>query len=175
MVTLETERLVLRPLVPDDAENLFGIISDPENVRFLGTISSSVEQVRGYIKKHVADNEANGLGFCAAILRSTGDVIGRAGLFLSKIDGKDEVELAYLFDKTHWGCGYATEAARAFVDYGDEIGAGRMIAIVHPLNIASIRVAEKTGFVYERMLADYKDFGNVGLYSREPADANRLQ
>ena len=173
MITLETERLVLRPLVPEDAAGLFRIISDPDNVRYLGTISSSVEQVRGYIDSHIAANAPHGLGFCAAVLRSTGDVIGRAGLFLSNIDGKDEVELAYLFDKAHWGRGYATESARAFVDYGDRIGAGRMIAIVHPQNTASIRVAEKSGFVYERELSNYKDFGNVGLYARESADANQ--
>src|SRR5690606_31715448 len=147
MITLETERLILRPLVPEDAEGLFRIVSDPDNVRFLGTISASVEQVRSYIESHIAANAPHGLGFCAAVQRSTGDVIGRAGLFLSNIDGKDEVELAYLFDNAHWGRGYATEAALAIVDYGDRIGAGRMIAIVHPQNTASIRVAEKSGFV----------------------------
>jgi RimJ/RimL family protein N-acetyltransferase len=173
MIKLETERLTLRPLVPADAAGLFRIILDPENVRFLGTVSTSIEQIRSYIEKHITENAPHGLGFCAAILRSTGDMIGRAGLFLSNIGGKDEIELAYLFDKNHWGRGYATEAARAFIKYGDEIGVGRMIAIVHPLNVASIRVIEKSGFAYERRLADYKDFGDVGLYSRDPADANR--
>lgn len=172
MITLETERLRLRPLVPEDAADLFTIISEPENVRFLGGISASVEQVRGYIESHIAANAPHGRGFCAAILRSTRELIGRAGLFLSIVEGKGEVELAYLFDKAHWGRGYASEAAKVFVQYGDKIGAGRMIAIVHPENLASVRVAQKVGFRYERQLADYKDFGDVGLYAREP-DTNR--
>ncbi len=175
MIRLETERLILRPLVPEDAAALFGIVSDPENVRYLGTVSASFAEVRGYIENHLSANSPHGLSFCAAILRSTSEIIGRAGLFVSNIDGKDEIELAYLFNRSHWGCGFATEAARAFVKRGDEIGATRIIAIVHPNNVASIRVAEKTGFVFEQELANYKDFGNVGLYSRQPVDANRLK
>ncbi len=174
MKKLETDRLVLRPLVPEDAAAIFRIVSDPENVRFLGSISASVDQVRGYIERHVAENAPLDLGFCAVKLRSTGEVIGRAGLFVSNIDHKDEIELAYLFGKSHWRCGYATEAARAFVEYGDEIGAARIIAIVHPNNAPSIRVAEKAGFAFERELANYKDFGDVGLYSRQTEQAIRL-
>jgi RimJ/RimL family protein N-acetyltransferase len=168
MNVIETGRLILRPLEESDAEELFVIYSVPENVRFLGKGSSSVDELRGYISRHIKDHLGTGVGLSAAFLKETGEMIGRAGLFFSNIDGVDEVELAYLIDRIHWGKGYATEMSKAILDYGfGELGLERIIAIIHPLNSRSIGVADKCGFTYERALSNYKNFGNVGLYARE--------
>ncbi len=167
MKVIETERLMLRPLEESDADELFAIYSVPENVRFMGKGSSSVDELRGYISRHIQDHPGTGPGLSAAFLKETGEMIGRSGLFFSNIDGVDEVELAYLIDRIHWGKGYSTEASQAILDYGfGELGLERIIAIIDPLNSGSIRVADKCGFTYERALSNYKDFGNVGLYAK---------
>ena len=166
MKVIETERLLLRPLEELDAEELYHIYSVPENVRFMGKGSRSIDELREHISRHIMDHPGTGPGLSAAFLKQTGEMIGRAGLFFSNIDGVSEVELAYLVDRNHWGKGYATEASQRILDYGfGDLGLERIIAIIHPLNSGSIRVADKCGFTYERSLSDYKDFGDVGLYS----------
>jgi ribosomal-protein-alanine N-acetyltransferase len=166
MRVIETERLLLRPLNESDAEELFRIYSVPENIRFMGKGSATINELRGHISQHIKEHPEAGPGLSAIFLKENGELIGRAGLFSSNIDGASEVELAYLIDQTHWGKGYATEAAMAIISYGfDELMVDRIIAIIHPLNSGSIRIAEKCGFAYERALPKYKDFGNVGLYS----------
>jgi [ribosomal protein S5]-alanine N-acetyltransferase len=171
MKVIETDRLFLRPLEESDAEELFAIYSVPENVRFMGKGSSSVEELRGHISGHTKDHPGIGPGLSAAFLKGSGEMIGRAGLFFSSIDETDEIELAYLIDRTHWGKGYATEASQAILDHGfNDLGLQRIIAIIHPLNTGSIRVADKCGFTYERALFNYKDFGNVGLFSKVSLD-----
>ena len=168
MKIIETERLLLKPLEESDAEELFRIYSVPENVQFMGKGSGSVDELRGHISRHIKEHPETGPGLSAIFLKENGDLIGRAGLFLSTIDGASEVELAYLVDRYHWGKGYATEASKGILEYGfGDLGLARIIAVIHPLNTSSIRVADKCGFSYERALSNYKDFGNVGLYSRQ--------
>jgi [ribosomal protein S5]-alanine N-acetyltransferase len=166
MKVIETVGLLLRPLEPSDADDLFRMYSVPENIRFIGKGSASVDELRVSIEQHIQEQWPHGLGLFAAILKENGVMIGRAGLFRSEIDGKLEVELAYLVDITYWGRGYATEAAFAIVDHGmHTLGLERLIAIIHPENLGSIRVAEKTGFKFEGLLANYKELGTVKRYA----------
>jgi len=168
MKIIETDRLRLRPLEAEDAEELFRIYSVPENVEFMGQGSGSVEELRDHLMSHIEQHPVDGPGLSALILKETGEIIGRAGLFFSQIDGVDEVELAYLIDRNHWRMGYTTEASMAIVRCGfDDLFLSRIVAVIHPLNAASIRVAEKCGFRYQHDLDDYKDFGNVRLYSAQ--------
>ena len=102
----------------------------------------------------------------AAILKSSGQMVGRCGLFASEVDGTIEVELAYLIDAESTSKGLATEAGRALVDHGlNELGLGRIVALIHPANLASIRVAEKIGFQYERPRSEESEFGSASIYS----------
>ena len=81
------------------------------------------------------------------------------------IDGRPEVELAYLIDKARWGQGFATEAARGIIQYArDQLGLKRLICLIMPANSASAAVAIKSGMTYER---DYTgEFGSCHVYSR---------
>ncbi len=166
MNVIETDRMVLRPIEESDAPELFAIYSVPENVKFMGQGSASIEELRSHISRHIAQHQSVGLGLSAAILKRNRTIVGRAGLFYSTIDGVDEVELAYLIDRNHWGHGYGTEASLAIMDHAiRELDLKRIVAVIHPLNTSSLRVADKCGFIYERSLPNYKDFGNVGLYA----------
>jgi RimJ/RimL family protein N-acetyltransferase len=148
-VILETDRLLLREYVEDDAEAFLKLNTDPEVLRFVPDKALlNVEQARQVLIDHpIADYRKNGFGRGACILKSSGEQIGFAGLkYLKELD---EVDIAYRFMPTYWGQGLATEAARASVRYGfADLGLKRIIGLVMPENTASVRVLEKAGLRY---------------------------
>jgi RimJ/RimL family protein N-acetyltransferase len=148
-VILETDRLLLREFVEDDAESFFKLNTDPEVMRFVPDKPLlNVEQARQTLIDHpIADYRRYGFGRGACILKSTGEQIGFAGL--KYLDELGEVDVAYRLLLAHWGQGLATEVALASVRYGfAALGLKRIIGLVMPKNIASVRVLEKTGLRY---------------------------
>jgi RimJ/RimL family protein N-acetyltransferase len=148
-VILETDRLLLREFVEADAEAFFDLNSHPEVVRFVPDKPLlNVEQARQLLLDHpIADYRKYGFGRGACILKSTGEQIGFAGL--KYLEELGEVDVAYRLLPTHWGQGFATEAALASVRFGfAHLGLERIIGLVMPENIASARVLEKTGLRY---------------------------
>jgi len=148
-VILETNRLLLREYLEEDAEAFFELNSDPRVLRFVPDAQLfDVEQARQILIDHpIADYQKHGFGRGACILKSTGQQIGFAGLkFLEELE---EVDVAYRLLPTFWGQGLATEAALASVRYGfAKLGLKRIIGLAMPENIASIRVLEKAGLHY---------------------------
>ena len=148
-VILETDRLLLREFVEDDAESFFKLNNYPEVVRFVPDKPLlNVEQARQTLIVHpIADYRRYGFGRGACILKSAGEQIGFAGL--KYLDELGEVDVAYRLLPAHWGQGLATEVALASVRYGfAALGLKRIIGLVMPKNIASVRVLEKTGLRY---------------------------
>jgi [ribosomal protein S5]-alanine N-acetyltransferase len=87
----------------------------------------------------------------ATVHKETNAFIGRCGLLPWTIDGRDEVEVAYLLDKNYWGQGLAKEAAGAILEYGfGSLGLSRLICLIDPQNVASQKVAERIGMTLER-------------------------
>ena len=148
-VILETDRLLVREYVEEDAEAFFKLNSDPEVLRFVPDKRLlDVEQARQILIDHpIADYRKHGFGRGACILKSTGEQIGFAGL--KYLEELGEVDVAYRLMPTHWGQGLATEAALASVRYGfADLGLKQIIGLVMPENIASVRVLEKAGLRY---------------------------
>ena len=166
MIVVETERLILRRFTPEDAADNYRIYTDPENMRFMGGPPDSVESEREHIRKHIANYyEQHGFGLWAAVLKENARLIGRCGLLYQQVEGTREVEVTYLIDRLYWGRGLATEAAREAVKLGFEsYGFRRIVALINPENVASVRVAEKVGMRYERDV-DFKEFGQVAMYA----------
>jgi len=165
MVVLETQRLTLRHLVPEDLNALFELYRDPEVRRYFPegtrTLEETREELEWFLHGHPRHPE---LGLWATIERSSGRFLGRCGLLPWHIEGQDEVEVAYLIDKSRWREGFATEAARALSGHaGSALGIRRLICLIMPGNSASVRVAEKTGMVFERELVDRH--GSCHLYA----------
>ena len=148
-VILETDRLLLREFVEEDAEAFFKLNTDPQVVRFVPDKPLlSVEQARQILIDHpIADYRKYGFGRGACILKRTGEQIGMAGL--KHLAELGEVDVAYRFLPAHWGQGFATELALASVRFGfNQLGLKQIIGLVMPENIASVRVLEKTGLRY---------------------------
>jgi len=169
MLIAETERLILREMTAEDAEDFFRIYNDPQTMKFLGRTFVSLEEVRGQIEKHTKDYyEQYGFGLWATILKENNRLIGRCGLLYQEVEGVKNLEIAYLLDSDYWGRGFATEAAAMLVELGfHRFDFNRVVAYINPQNAASIRVAETVGLKYEREIPQFKDFGKVLLYSLE--------
>jgi [ribosomal protein S5]-alanine N-acetyltransferase len=134
----------MRPLVPVDADALLAVYGDPKAMRFsvAGAHRSRADALRSI--RYPIEHQANyGFSTWAIRLSVDGEPIGTFGLeFLP--DGR--VEIGYSLRRDHWRKGYATEAARAWLDYGfTNLGLGRIVAMIEEANRPSTRVAEKIG------------------------------
>ena len=150
MQSLETRRMRLRPLLKSDSANLMKIFSDPIAMEFyLGTKDEA--EAREWIERSQNRYKDMGIGFLACELKKTGEFLGICGLlFQPAINGRDEIEVGYLFVRKFWGHGFATEAAHACIEYGfHQKGYKRIISLIDPNNQKSIRVAERNGLKKE--------------------------
>ena len=153
MNILETERLSLQHLTAGDADFLIELLNDPSFIRNIGDRGvRTVQDAHAYVQNGPAASYAkNGFGLDLVILKDTGEPIGICGLI--KRPTLDDVDIGYAFLPRHWSKGYAVEAASAVKQYAqDIIGLKRLVAIVDPLNLGSIRVLEKIGFTFEKMV-----------------------
>lgn len=109
----------------------------------------SVEQTRARLAEYQKHQREHGFSKWLMTDARTGDSIGDSGLLLLREYGW--IDLGFRLGQQHWGKGFATEAASAWVRAAfDEFHINRLGAFVHPENVASIRVLEKLGFHAER-------------------------
>jgi RimJ/RimL family protein N-acetyltransferase len=150
MIVLETERMTLRQMDMQDVANLRGIFSDPEAMRYYPSTKDDAE-TRRWIKTNIDSYALFGIGLWIATLKDSQQFVGQCGLVVQDVEGSMEIEIGYLFLRTFWGQGLATEAARACRDYGfDQLGFTRLVSLIHVRNMASRRVAEKVGMTLEK-------------------------
>ena len=146
----ETERLSLREITAEDLDDLLEIWGDPETMRFFPHTLDS-QAMREWIERNRRRYEQYGHGLWAAPLRGERKLVGDCGLVIQEVDGIEELEVGYHFNRKYWGRGFATEAARACMDYAFErLGRRRVISMIRPENTPSRRVAERNGLRIER-------------------------
>ena len=165
MIILQTERLVLRHFVPEDLEPLARLYADPEMRRYYpgGTLTreQTQQELTWFQNGHPKHPQ---LGLWATVDRHTGEFLGRCGLLHWVLEGRPEVEVAYMIDQRRWGEGLGTEAARAIVQHAQRaLGLTRLVCLVMPGNEASAAVARKIGMHLERAFVD--EFGPCHLYA----------
>jgi len=142
---IETERLVLREMGPGDLDFLAGLLGDPEVMRFYPRPLDR-EGARGWIERNMIRYVRDGHAFWLAIDKATGRPVGQAGVVERDLDGERFSEIGYMFARSAWGKGLATEAARACVRWGfEKLGRTCMHALIRPENLPSRRVAERLG------------------------------
>ena len=153
MTVLETERLILRQLTTDDAEFILGLLNEPSFIQNIGDRKvRTVEDAYTYILNGPVKSYAkNGFGLYLVLLKETNEPIGMSGLI--RREGLDDVDIGYALLPAFWAKGYAVESARALKEYArNQIGLSRLVAIVDPANEASIRVLQKIGLKFEKMI-----------------------
>jgi RimJ/RimL family protein N-acetyltransferase len=148
---LETERLTLRGHALEDYQDCLALWSDPEVARFIGGKPSTPSEVWLRLLRYPGHWSLLGYGFWVARERSSGRFVGELGFADNRRDLTPSFgsapEIGYALASWSWGRGYATEAARAVVAWGDvHFGPVRTWALINPLAQSSIRVAEKCGY-----------------------------
>ena len=142
--------MTLRQMSMSDVDHLLGIFADPEAMRYYPGTKDAAE-TRSWIRWSLDSYQTHGFGLWIASLKSTREFAGQCGLTVQEVEGRQEVEIGYLFLRALWGQGLATEAARACRDYGfARLGLARLVSLIDVRNVPSRRVAEKLGMTLER-------------------------
>lgn len=126
---------------PGDVEAVARLWASPRVTRHLGGPRDKAGLRQALRKVH----DAPTYDLWAVVDVELGKVVGHCGLLPRRLGTRDVIELVYVFGSRHWGRGLATEAARAVVDHGWSLGLERVVAVVAPENLGSIRVARKLG------------------------------
>jgi RimJ/RimL family protein N-acetyltransferase len=143
--SLATERLLLRQFTAADLDAWAAISADPEVARHLGD-GTPLDRVGAWrwMALNLGHWMLRGYGQWALEERDGGALVGRAGLW--EPEGWPGLELGWVVARDRWNRGLATEAGRAALAWAfDALGANRVISLIAPANVASIRVAEKLG------------------------------
>lgn len=143
---IETPRLVLREFTVDDAYKIWELNSDPEVIKYTGDPPfETVENARDFLNNYM-DYENNGFGRWAVIRKDSNAFIGWCGL---KLNEQNLIDLGFRFFRREWNKGYATEAAKACLEYGFmELNINEIIGRVAKENMGSIKVLEKLSMEY---------------------------
>lgn len=156
---ITTKRLILRPLVESDGNDLFKLDSNPEVMRFLGNQPiQSIEQVYVYLENIMQQYTQNGIGRWAVIEKETVSFVGWAGLkFIdTPINGHNcFYDVGYRLNPEFWGKGYAKESTLAWIDYAkNHFNQKELYSITHIDNVASQNVLQKCGFLRKNTFLD---------------------
>ncbi len=150
---LETDRLTLRLLEENDAEFILGLLNEPSFHQYIGDRGVRTEEdARAYIRNGaMASYAQHGFGLWLVLRKEDDAPIGMCGLL--KRDTLPDVDVGFAFRPAYWRQGYASESAAAVVRHGQSaFGLTRLAAIVQADNRSSIRVLDKLGFRFERVL-----------------------
>ena len=164
MVILETQRLKLRHLAHADLPALFALYRDPEIRQYFPdgtrTLEETKDELEWFLQGHPRHPQ---LGLWATVEKNSGAFVGRCGLLPWTIDGRLEVELAFLIARERWGEGLATEASRGIVNHArTTLSLNRLICLIMPGNERSTSVARRVGMRFEREHTD--EYGLCHIY-----------
>jgi RimJ/RimL family protein N-acetyltransferase len=171
---VETQRLRLRAHHPDDLPASAAMWGDPAVTRYIGGHPLNTEECWSRLLRFAGHWSWLGFGYWAIEEKDTGDLVGEVGFAQYKRDLEaphpDAPEIGWVLAPRHHRKGYATEAVQAAVVWGDaNFGISPTGCIIHPENVASIRVAEKCGFRQAQLTA-YKGKPTLA-FVREPEAA----
>jgi len=169
---IETDRLTLRGHGPDDFPDSLALWSDPEVTRFIGGKPSTREETWSRLLRYAGHWSLLGFGYWVVVERETGRFVGEAGFsnfrreIEPSLDGMPEI--GWALAPHAQGRGYATEAARAVIAWGEaHFGPVRTACIIAPENAPSIRVAQKCDY-RELCRTTYKDNPTI-MFVRDSA------
>lgn len=146
----DTKRLAFTEMAVDDLDDMAALLGDSDVMRYYPRPKDRAEAL-SWIRWNQDLYQREGFGLWVIRLRETGEFVGDCGLTPQEVEGVVDVEVGYHVRGELQGHGYATEAATACRDHArDMLGVGRLIAIIHPDNVPSQRVAEKIGLRFER-------------------------
>ena len=163
---LETDRLILREFVLDDAEFIVRLVNSPGWLEFIGDRNiHSLPHAQEYLLNGPIKNYSlHGFGLYMVALKEGGTPIGMCGLL--KRDYLDAADLGFAFLPQYEKQGYATEAAEGAITFSKKsLGLTNLLAIVMPGNIRSIHLLERIGMHFEKMIHQPGDEEGLMLFT----------
>ncbi|NKB70366.1 MAG: GNAT family N-acetyltransferase [Candidatus Latescibacteria bacterium] len=162
----QTERLFFRRCRPSDFDALEPILSDPPTMRLMGTGQPQTDaEIRGFLDFAEQHHREYGFGPGLLVDKETNAVIGDAGLVFHD-QSQQVAEVYYVLSRPMWNKGLATEFCQAAVDFllaRPDVGSVRATAM--PENTASVRMLEKSGFLFQH----YNQQANRRVYTIDRA------
>lgn len=144
-IILKTPRLYLREMTWEDLPALCKILQDKE-VMYAYEHGFGRQECEKWLERQIKRYEQDGFGLWAVILKADDQMIGQCGLTYQNCDGKEVVEIGYLFQKAYWHQGYAIESADACKRYAfEQLQIDAVYSIIRDTNTASQKVAIKNG------------------------------
>ena len=152
---IETKNLSMRPFAESDLEWLVSHRSDGDIAKYLGgSALQTPEFVKKRLRFYMETFAEKGYSMCFTSLKETGEPVGVTGI--QPLEKTGLVEVGYSFEREHWGKGFATEAAVAWLDFGfRSAGLERIVAVAEPENEGSIKVMKKLGMKFEKSSLSY--------------------
>jgi ribosomal-protein-alanine N-acetyltransferase len=172
MSVLETARLRLRRLTPDDAAFIRRLLNEPSFIRYIGDRGvRSDADARKYIEEGPMDSYTrNGFGLYLVELKEKETPAGICGLL--KREALDHVDVGFAFLPEFWSQGYALEAATVVLEDARSRGFVRVLAITSPDNAPSIGLLGKLGFRFERTTRLGEGATDVKVFARDQEGSN---
>ncbi len=169
---LQTKRILLRELNLDDGENFYKLNLNPNVIKYTGNSAfKDIDEAKQFLENY-QDYKLNGFGRWAVIEKSTNEFLGWCGL---KYDQNlDETDIGFRFFEEYWNKGFATESAKACLDYGFEtLNLKSIVGRAMSENRASIKVLEKIGLNFEREFDfDKKNKGVIYKIEKQKSNPN---
>jgi RimJ/RimL family protein N-acetyltransferase len=157
-ISIETDRLVLRPMEITDIDAMLHIFTDPLVIASFGIPPFERHQMKQWVQRNLSHQNEFGYGLFSVILKCNNSPIGDCGLEHKDIDGEMVTELGYDFLSDYWHKGLATEAAKAVRDYAFiELRLPRLVSLIRIGNDGSRRVAERVGMT---LISEFTRYGN---------------
>ena len=153
MRVLETARLTFREATTEDGDFVLELLNEPSYIRHVADrgLRTREDAARYIEEKFLPSYAQHGFGFYVVELKSNGEAIGICGL--AKRETMEDVDVGYSFLERFWGNGYAVEAASAVMNYARGVlGLRRVVGVTAPENASSIKVLEKIGLRFEKMI-----------------------
>lgn len=173
--TLETDRLILRKMSPDDAEAMFAYASDPEVTRYVTwETHRSIEDSRAFLELALGKYESGEEPDWGIVSKGDGRFVGACGIVGWETEHA-RAEVGFVLSREYWGRGLMSEAVRTMLSFGFErMGLNRIEARCVAENVASARVMEKAGMTHEGTLRQreyikraYRDMEIYSILSNE--------
>ena len=169
MTPLETQRLSLRAFTVDDAQFVLTLLNEPSFIRYIGDKKvRNLDDARRYLLNGpIASYERHGFGLCVVELKESKTPIGMCGLL--KREELPDPDIGFAFMPDFWSKGFGFEAATAVLnDARERRGIDRVLAITSLDNEASIKLLERLGFKFERVVKLSTDGEQVRLFALSP-------
>lgn len=168
MEDLQTDRLILRPFTLADAPFLKRLMNDPSWIQYIGDRGiNNLQDAQQYLEQRILKSyQENGFGQYLVLLKTGNVPIGASGLY--KRDYLEVLDVGFAFLPEHTGNGYAFEATKAVLDFGEtQLQLKQVAAITLPDNAKSIRLLEKLGLGLKKTFRPPGETNDLCLYTME--------